>query len=290
MQNLIKIIQASKRQGSLSDLQIVNQVREYLQVVILKAIYQSKYGRGLSFCGGTCLRICYALKRYSEDLDFCLDLPMPHYSFQDLNRAIIYFLEKRDLPVDNHVREDKVVQKSFIRFPKILPLIGSAFRNTQKLHIKLEIDTRPLPVTDNDRETFFVTQFGENFPILKHTNDTLFAGKILAILGRIYTKGRDYYDLIWHLSQKTKINLAYLNEGYLKQGQSAQGRTVPFQNVSEVLETLAKKVISVPGDAILKDMGPFLEDPGEVSWIRNYPIFFPKVLEQYQATFLPGRQ
>src|SRR3989338_4894626 len=143
MQNLTEIIRSAKRAGMLSDQQIVNQIREYLQVLILKAIYQSKYGRGLSFGGGTCLRICYTLKRFSEDLDFCLDDAVPRYSFEDLNQTIIRFLERRGFPVDEHVREDKVVQKSFIRFARVFSLVGASFRKDQKVHIKLEVDTRP---------------------------------------------------------------------------------------------------------------------------------------------------
>lgn len=276
MQNLTDIIHAAKRARNLSDQQMVNQVREYLQVLILKAIYQSKYGRGLSFSGGTCLRICYVLKRFSEDLDFCLDAAIPEYSFGDLNKIIIRFLEQRGFSVDGHAREDKVVQKSFVRFAQVLSLVGTSFRKDQKMHIKLEVDTRPVPVTDKERESFFVTKFDENFPILKHTNDTLFAGKILAVLNRVYTKGRDYYDLIWHLSRKTKINFAYLNEGHLRQGAKK-----PFQDIGEVFQTLSEKVALVSLDAILKDLGPFLEDPSEETWIRNYRQIFRQLIEQY---------
>ncbi|MDP2600745.1 MAG: nucleotidyl transferase AbiEii/AbiGii toxin family protein [Deltaproteobacteria bacterium] len=276
MQNLTDIVRTAKRAGNFSDQQIINQVREYLQVLILKAIYQSKYGRGLSFAGGTCLRICYTLKRFSEDLDFCLDAPVPKYSFQDLNETVIRFLEQKGFPVDGHVREDKVVQKSFIRFSQVLSMVGARFQKDQKLHIKLEIDTRPVPVMDKDRESFFVTKFDENFPILKHTNETLFAGKILAVLNRAYTKGRDYYDLIWYLTRKTKINLPFLNEGNLRQGVKK-----PFQDVEEVSQTLSEKVASVSPNAILKDIGPFLEDPNEAVWIKNYQQYFRQVLEQY---------
>lgn len=45
-------------------------LREYLQYIILKAIYTSKYGKHLVFLGGTCLRIVYGSARFSEDLDF----------------------------------------------------------------------------------------------------------------------------------------------------------------------------------------------------------------------------
>lgn len=280
MKNLTEIIRSAKRAGTLSDQQLVNQIREYLQVLILKAIYQSKYGRGLSFTGGTCLRICYTLKRFSEDLDFCLDASISKYSFEDLNKTIIRFLEQRGFSVEGHAREDKVVQKSFIRFAQVLSLVGTSFRKDQKVHIKLEVDTRPVPISDEERESFFVTKFEENFPILKHTNDTLFAGKILAVLNRAYTKGRDFYDLIWHLGRKTKINLAYLNEGHLRQGAKK-----PFQDIGAVFQELSAKVASVSPNSILKDIGPFLEDPAEETWIRDYPKIFKQMMDRYKSEF-----
>ncbi|MEW6408487.1 MAG: nucleotidyl transferase AbiEii/AbiGii toxin family protein, partial [Patescibacteria group bacterium] len=49
-----------------------NILREFLQVLILKTLYGSKYNTALIFMGGTCLRICYDIPRFSEDLDFNL--------------------------------------------------------------------------------------------------------------------------------------------------------------------------------------------------------------------------
>jgi len=82
MQNLIKLVEQLKKQKLPEQLQ-VNHIREYLQVIILKSIYHSKYASSLSFMGGTALRICYDLKRFSEDLDFELgeiaeDIHFPH--------------------------------------------------------------------------------------------------------------------------------------------------------------------------------------------------------------------
>ena len=43
---------------------------EYLQSEILFSLYNSKYGKQISFMGGTCLRFVYNIERFSEDLDF----------------------------------------------------------------------------------------------------------------------------------------------------------------------------------------------------------------------------
>jgi predicted nucleotidyltransferase component of viral defense system len=44
-------------------------VREYLQVKILQAIFESAQASKLSFLGGTALRIGHGNSRFSEDID-----------------------------------------------------------------------------------------------------------------------------------------------------------------------------------------------------------------------------
>src|SRR3990167_9440080 len=189
---------------------IFNAAREYLQTLILKLIYGSKYGPALSFMGGTALRVCYDLKRYSEDLDFALDDPKAPYRFSGVAELLKKELTLLGYEVSLKIDEEKIVQKAFLGFaglPEALQL--RSFRKGQKLHIKLETDIRPPALNEGDRESFFVNRFKEIFPILKHTLPTMFAGKILAVLYRAYIRGRDYYDLIWYLTQKTEINLGY---------------------------------------------------------------------------------
>lgn len=275
MQNLEAWLRQAKGKG-LSTAQLVNDVREYLQIQILKAIYQSQYKRDLSFMGGTSLRICYDLKRYSEDLDFTLDRKRATYSFLELNEIIVRFLKQNGFAADRHVRDDKVVQKSFIRVPDILPRLDTHFRKSQKLHIKLEVDTRPVKLSPGNIETYFIVKFDENFPILKHTNDVLFAGKVLAVLKRAYTKGRDYYDLIWYLKNNTALNLDYINRG-LRQAKDP----ACFEEIPAVIEALRNKVHAVSVKDILADLLPFLADPSETAWLKQYQTLFAQVAASY---------
>lgn len=275
MQNLTKLINEAKRKNY-SDQQLLNIIREYLQVLILKAIYQSKYGKGLSFVGGTCLRICYNLKRYSEYLDFTKDRKISAYSFKELNEIITGFLKHTDFEVDLHIQEETVVQKSFIRISKILHFFGLSPLKSQKLHVKLEIDTNPVPITNNEIETFFVAKFDETFPILKHTDGTLFAGKICAALNRTYTKGRDFYDLMWYLHRNTKINFRYLNSALRQAGFKHR-----LKNNEDVVNELQKRVGKMDAKDILKDIGRFLESPDEERWLKNYPSAFKQAAERF---------
>lgn len=275
MQNLEQILSDAKK-NNLPVLQMLNTAREYLQVQILKALYQSPYKKSLSFMGGTCLRICHGLKRYSEDLAFALDKKMKVYSFRDINAIALRFLKQRGFEADLHVKEEKTVHKSFIRVREILPRMGKGFRENQKLHIKLEVDTNPVRVTAGEIETHFVVKFDENFPLLKHTDEVLFAGKVLAVMNRVYTKGRDFYDLIWYLKRRTGIDLEYLNRG-LRQAHVK----FSLKDIPSVFEALRKKVGEVSGKEILSDCGPFLADPSEREWLNRYPEAFEQMAAAY---------
>lgn len=251
---------------------MVNRIREYLQILILKSISHSKFGGCLAFMGGTSLRICYDLKRFSEDLDFALDRPIGGYSFSRLMGAVERDFEANGYVVEVAAGEEKTVQKAFIKLSKVLHPLGLSHREGQKIHIKVEVDTNPVRVGDDQLESFFITKFEEIFPILKHRIETLFAGKISAIFSRTYAKGRDYYDLIWYLTRKTEIDLTYLN-GCMKQMKRA-----PFEGAEEVYRHLDEVVTKVCPEEVLRDIGRFLEDPTEERWLKEYQTVFRQLI------------
>lgn len=271
MQALINLIEQVRRESpKITPEELVNLIREYLQILILRSIYQSKHSKNLSFVGGTCLSICYDLKRYSEDLDFSLDKRTDDYNFQRLCQIIQKDLLLVNIGADLNVSQEETVQKAFFKVVEVLEILALSKIKGQKIHIKLEVDTNPVDIKFGRIESFFVIKYNEIFPILKHNLETLFAGKILAILGRPYRRGRDFYDLIWYLKQKAKINLAYLNEG-LKQA----GYAKKFASEEDVFKQLDEIVNRLKPDFILKDIGRFLEEPGEEVWLRQYPeVYF----------------
>jgi predicted nucleotidyltransferase component of viral defense system len=264
MQSLVSLVERARKESPrITPEELVNLLREYLQIQILKSIYQSKFGQNLSFVGGTCLRICYDLKRYSEDLDFNLDKKVVPHDFKKLCQVIQRDFLLRNIEVDLSISEKKTVQKAFIKVADVLEKLGLSRIKGQKIHIKIEVDTNPVDVRFGKVESFFVSKYNEIFPVLKHDLETLFAGKILAILGRPYQRGRDFYDLIWYLNHKARINLTYLNEGLREKGYR-------FANEEAVFEKLDEVVAKIKPDFILRDIGRFLEDPSERSWLKRY--------------------
>ena len=68
---MIDIIKERVVKG-LSDEDNLNRVRELLQLLVLKIVYDKGWFVSLVFTGGTALRVLFDLRRFSEDIDFSL--------------------------------------------------------------------------------------------------------------------------------------------------------------------------------------------------------------------------
>ncbi len=63
-------------------------VREEYEILLLKDIFESKYGNNLVFKGGTALRLSYGSPRFSEDLDFSLIKEFDSEGFLDFLKSL----------------------------------------------------------------------------------------------------------------------------------------------------------------------------------------------------------
>ncbi len=66
-----------------------NALKEIVQEIILFALWQADFFEVAAFQGGTSLRVLHGLTRFSEDIDFILLKPAPHFKWQPyLNKLI----------------------------------------------------------------------------------------------------------------------------------------------------------------------------------------------------------
>ena len=83
-----------------------------------------------------------------------------------------------------------------------------------------------------------------------------FAMKIGAMLGRTYTKGRDWYDFIWYVNKRTVPDLELLSHSLDQQGPWA-GRKVEVD--SDWVETsLKRRIAEIDWEAARRDVERFL--------------------------------
>ncbi|MFH2105402.1 MAG: nucleotidyl transferase AbiEii/AbiGii toxin family protein [Parcubacteria group bacterium] len=251
-----------------------NFMREYFQTLILKLIYGSKFNQTVSFMGGTCLRICYDLARFSEDLDF--NLTSKKFKFSEMLDYLETELTQLGFKVDIKGKDEKVVYKGFIRISDVLDKYKIFPHKNEKLSIKLEIDSQP-PQNYNN-ETNIIAKYGYNFVIKNADLPSLMAGKINACFNRGYYKGRDFYDLVWYLNHKITPNFKLLREF-----------NFAINDQATLVDYLQGEIKKIDIAVIVKDVYPFLENEEEIEIIENLSDLFPQVARKYLLQTSPGK-
>ena len=99
-------------------------VREYLQARILQSLQRAGAMQPLAFHGGTSLRFLYNMPRYSEDLDFALELHPETYDFRAYLQRIARDFSAETYVVDVKLNEKRIVHKAFVRFRGLLYELG----------------------------------------------------------------------------------------------------------------------------------------------------------------------
>jgi len=246
--HLIDIIKASK-----NPVQGRNVTREYLQARILGCLQRSGAMIPLAFHGGTALRFLYSIPRYSEDLDFALERMRNQYDFRAYLRAIQSEFLAEDYDIELKVSDKKTINSAFVRFPGLLHEIGLSSHPNEVFSVKIEVDTNP-PAGAILATTIIRRHF--TLQLQHHDNASLLAGKLHAILGRSYLKGRDIYDLLWYLSDPTwpLPNIVLLRNA-LRQT-DWQGLEPTEQNWREIINDHLQKL---NWQRVVSDIRPFLE-------------------------------
>ncbi|MCB8944061.1 MAG: nucleotidyl transferase AbiEii/AbiGii toxin family protein [Ardenticatenaceae bacterium] len=246
-----------------TNLVAVHLVREYLQARILQSLQRAGAMQTLAFHGGTSLRFLYDLPRYSEDLDFALELHPEAYDFRAYLQQIMRDFSTEAYAVDIKLNEKRVVHKAFVRFRGLLHELGLSGHAEEVLAIKIEVDTDPplhagLMTTPTNKYVLINLQH--------HDPATLLAGKLSAILQRDYLKGRDIYDLWWYLNQPNwpVPNLEYLNQS-LQQGGWADDLLTPGNWQMIVRE----QMLSLKWSLVMEDVGSFVIDSYEQADFRQ---------------------
>jgi hypothetical protein len=250
-----------------------NLAREFLQAWILAALQRAGAMVPLAFQGGTALRFLYSIRRHSEDLDFSLERTGAGYDFRGYLEAVRADLRRDGYEADlARVSDQRAVHSAFVRFPGLLHDLGLSGQRDEALSVKLEVDTRP--PTGAVLETTVVRRH-VLLRIQHHDRASLLAGKLHAILQRPYPKGRDFYDLVWYLSDPTwpAPNLVLLNNALAQTGWTSG----PLSEVSWV-EAVRVRLRSVRWEALAADVRPLLESVEDRALLTRETI--AKLLEQ----------
>lgn len=251
----------AERSGSL---QKICAAREYLQARMLQTLQETGAFRQWAFVGGMALRFLHSIPRFSEDLDFSRVLTAPSLDFRDAMIRIKAGFEAEGYQVALTVKADKTVAAAFVKFPGLLYELGLSPHTSQVLSIKLETDTNPPAGAGLD--TTLVRRLGLTLNLTHYDKASLLAGKVHALLTRTYTKGRDLYDLIWYLADRSwpPPNLDLLSAALAQ-----TGWTGPVPTAVTWRSVLAEKLASVNWRAAQADVAPFLEREADRDLVRR---------------------
>lgn len=167
--------------------------KDYFQNVLLFIIYQN-YGKNIVFKGGTALKKCYGLERFSEDLDFtCLN-------GLDL-KTLESGMKRFDLEFETETKKyENGLKITFrIRGPLYIGIRQSLCRFIADLSFRENVILKPQIKT--------IGRFLEEIPsfdVFVMQEKEILAEKVRATMTR--AKARDVYDLWFLLEKGTELD------------------------------------------------------------------------------------
>ena len=234
-------------------------IREYLQYKILEIVFESPYENKLAFLGGTCLRIVHNNNRFSEDLDFDnFDLTMK--DFNGITNIVKTGLEKLGYEVEMR-NVKKGAYHCYVRFPELLYNEGLTQHKEEKILIRLASEANNFHYKPDQP---LLNKFDVFTQINTTPKDILLAQKFYAVINRKRNKGRDFFDIVFLLSQGQIPNYEYLDA---KLGINSQ---------EELRQQIIEKCAKIDMKEMAQDVSPFLFNKQDDKKI----LLFPKYIEQ----------
>ena len=245
-----------------------NALKEIIQEVALCGLSRGDFFKTAAFYGGTALRIFYGLDRFSEDMNFSLCAPDPDFALS----AYFPFLQEElaaagfTLTVEQKIKsKESDVQSAFSKGETVIQLLNIApieppvagVASGEQVKIKFEIDTNP-PAAATYETKYALLPIP--FAVKMYDEPSLFAGKLHAVLCRAWknrVKGRDFYDLVWYLSRRTKPNLAHLQK---RLEQSGRWNPAEMLTTDALKTLLCDRFAQIDFEAAKKDVMPFIQD------------------------------
>jgi hypothetical protein len=193
----------------------IGYIKEYLQTIVLKQMYELPEAKHWYFYGGTAIRFLLGLNRLSEDLDF---VSTQAVDFEQLGKHLQTFFAKESLLVDYKIQKFRLT----LKFRDFLGNFSMQYNNSRDLHLKIEISDHLSFCKHFETKLYPIFRFNQSLVLQSFDASTLFSTKLNAVLYRhwerktadkiLTMKGRDIYDLFRYLSNGYTPNLYCIQE------------------------------------------------------------------------------
>jgi predicted nucleotidyltransferase component of viral defense system len=232
--------------------------KEILQEVALYLLWRAGLFETAAFQGGTSLRILHKMPRFSEDLDFILQIPNPAFDWGRYLEPLLTGLTEFGLQSEvlDKSKMDRNIREAVLKNDSVSHQLNLRFNqgnNSRTLKIKLEIDINP-PAGSTFAYTYL--DFPLDFEVCHQDLPSNFALKIHALLCRPYLKGRDWYDFSWYVKQNIRPNLPHLQAAIDQLG-PWKGRQ-PEVGAQWLVDRLNEKIATIDWKAAAADVERFL--------------------------------
>ena len=198
--------------------------KEYLQYIFLNAI--SKYAENFVFKGGTCLRICFDLKRASEDLDFSTNLKV-----NKIKETVYKCLKNFELLNINYKVYSEKEFKGNLRIEIRLegPLFSEKSSSTNTL--KLDFNRRKV----KSKVAKVIQKLFSDVPLFTLVvldEEEILAEKIRTLINR--NEPKDLYDVWMLLNKNVKMNKKLLLEKFKEEKSRLSNLKIPSKEDYEI--------------------------------------------------------
>lgn len=232
-------------------------IKEYLQTLMLKQIYEYEAAKNLIFYGWTSIRFLFGLNRLSEDLDF---IWQDFEDYQWLAEHIQKFFHSHNIQINTKIQKFRII----LNFKDFLNDFDLSFGNSKDLYIKIEISDHFDFCKNYNIQLYPIFKLNQSLVIKSLDKASLFATKINAVLYRnwekqiwtdkITVKWRDIYDLFWYLSNWFEPNIDCIDWISSKQ---------------DLKEKLDYTIKNIDFDEVVLDIENFVEDKSIIDFMKD---------------------
>ena len=259
--------------------EIKNSMKEVLQDIILSGFGKTDFFKYAVFYGGTSLRIFRNLPRFSEDLDFTLLEDNPNFS---LDNYMIYAKRELDgIGIESEIYNKKKTTETSVDsqyfkfnlknlFDITFPEYSNKIINNEFLSIKVEVEKSTFSGGSTEIKLLTYPSFTQ---VRTFNMETLFASKLIAVLNRKWKtriKGRDFYDYLFYISNGTKVNIIFLENGLKKFGYLKENEVMTLNRLKEELK---KRFENLDFENAKKDVISFAKNDDRFLSTFNKDIF-----------------
>ncbi len=236
-------------------------LREYIQCLVLQAIFASPLASKLTFIGGTALRLIYNTQRFSEDLDFD-NKGLNLEEWTELGNMLKKELAYMGITVDvTKTRMNDTIFHHNLRFPDLLFKYEISPHKNSILLIKMDSQDQCIKYKSSDTDLNRFDVIDSKIKVMPI--DVALSQKFRAFFDR--EMGRDLFD-ISSIAPMTKPNYAYLEEA------------LGISNSKQLKDRVLARCEELDITDLEKRTVPFLFKETDVSRIR----YFKDYMQQYQ--------